>query len=243
MVSSSRTVDASSSRYTYIWRHSNAMDGSKLCIGSWASYLPHTMHCRIVDISFIIVFNVNMRVTFGLFIIYYFVCELQFSILFLFIIHHQYVTLPCIIDIKRPQCLLFQSHVIFSVLGIMLNCIHIFIITGSFLYWCVMRPASQRFFIHSCIYVRILIISYLATFLGTNSLSVLMCRKTVNQSTWYSVLRVTSWELALTSSQWLHISSHMRRLTMHSLLIGRPSRYIWQWDGPFIIWTLRQNCA
>jgi len=46
-----------------------------------------------------------------------------------------------------------------------------------------MRPASQRFFIHSCIYLRILIISYLATFLGTNnSLSVLMCRKEVNQS-------------------------------------------------------------
>jgi len=45
-----------------------------------------------------------------------------------------------------------------------------------------MRPASQRFFIHSCIYLRILIISYLATFLGTNSLSVLMCRNAVNQS-------------------------------------------------------------
>jgi len=64
-----------------------------------------------------------------------------------------------------------------------LNCIHIFIVTGSFLYWCVTRPASQRFFIiHSCIYLRILIISYLATFLSTNSLSVLMCRKAVNQS-------------------------------------------------------------
>jgi len=46
-----------------------------------------------------------------------------------------------------------------------------------------MRPASQRFFIHSCIYLRILIISYLATFLGTNSLSVLMCRKAINQTT------------------------------------------------------------
>jgi len=45
-----------------------------------------------------------------------------------------------------------------------------------------MRPASQRFFVHSCIYLRILIISYLAAFLGTNSLSVLMCRKAVNQS-------------------------------------------------------------
>jgi len=69
-----------------------------------------------------------------------------------------------------------------DVQGMTLNCIHNFIVTGSFLYWCVMRLASQRFFIHSCIYLRILIISYSATFLGTNSLSVLMCRKTVNQS-------------------------------------------------------------
>jgi len=45
-----------------------------------------------------------------------------------------------------------------------------------------MRPASQRFFMHSCIYLRILIISYLATFLGTNSLSVPMCHKEVNKS-------------------------------------------------------------
>jgi len=45
-----------------------------------------------------------------------------------------------------------------------------------------MRPASQRFFINSCIYLWIWIISYLATFLGTNSLSVLMCHKAVNQS-------------------------------------------------------------
>jgi len=45
-----------------------------------------------------------------------------------------------------------------------------------------MRLARQRFFIHSCIYLRILIISYLAMFLGTNSLSVRMCYKAVNQS-------------------------------------------------------------
>jgi len=65
-----------------------------------------------------------------------------------------------------------------------LNCIHIFIVTGSFLYWCVMRPASQRFFIHSCIYLRILIVSYLATFLGTNSLSMCWCavKQSINQS-------------------------------------------------------------
>jgi len=74
-----------------------------------------------------------------------------------------------------------------DVLGMTLNCVHIFIVTVRLLYWCVMRPASQRFFIRSCIYVRILIISYLATFLGTNSLYdlyvlIMMCRKAINQS-------------------------------------------------------------
>jgi len=67
-------------------------------------------------------------------------------------------------------------------LGMTLNCLHIFIVTGGFLFRCVMKPASQHFFIQSCIYLRILIISYLATFLGTNSLSVLMCRKAIYQS-------------------------------------------------------------
>jgi len=62
-----------------------------------------------------------------------------------------------------------------------------FIVTGSFLCWCVMRPASQRFFIHSCIYLRILITSYLATILA---LSVLMCRKPVYQSGLYASLSV-----------------------------------------------------
>jgi len=67
--------------------------------------------------------------------------------------------------------------------GMTLNCIHIFIVTDSFLYWCVMRPASQRFFIHNCIHLRILIISNLVTFLGTNSLSVLNAvKQSINQS-------------------------------------------------------------
>jgi len=47
---------------------------------------------------------------------------------------------------------------IFNVLSMTLNCIQIFIVTGCFLYWSVMRPASQRFFMHICIYIRILII-------------------------------------------------------------------------------------
>jgi len=45
-----------------------------------------------------------------------------------------------------------------------------------------MRPASQRFFIHSCIYLRILIISYLATFLGNAALIAFLCWCAVKQS-------------------------------------------------------------
>jgi len=68
-----------------------------------------------------------------------------------------------------------------DVQGITLNCFHIFIVTGSFLYRCVMRPASQLFLL-SCIYLRIFILPYLATCLGTYlCLYVLMCRKAVNQ--------------------------------------------------------------
>jgi len=55
-----------------------------------------------------------------------------------------------------------------------------------------MRPASQRFFKHSCMYLRILTISNLATFLGTNSLSVLMWRKAVNQSINYPLCTQSS---------------------------------------------------
>jgi len=88
----------------------------------------------------------------------------------------KYVTLRCYATVTIVTLL---DAVI---LGMTLNCIHIFIVTGSFLYWCVMRPARQRFFIHRCIYILIVITSYLAAFLGTNSLSVLMCRKAVNQS-------------------------------------------------------------
>jgi len=79
---------------------------------------------------------------------------------------------------KTHKSLKVCGRLLVYVLGMTLN----FHVTGSFLYWCVMRPASQRFFVHSCIQLQILIISYLATFLGTNSLSVLMCRKAVNQS-------------------------------------------------------------
>jgi len=76
-----------------------------------------------------------------------------------------------------------------------------------------MRPASQRFFIHSCIYLRILIISYLATFLGTNSLSVLMCRKAVNQSINQSINQPLS---MISNSPW-------RRKLLH-----KSSRVVWR---------------
>jgi len=68
-----------------------------------------------------------------------------------------------------------------DVQGMTLNCIHIFIVTGS-LFVLMCREASQSAFLYKHIYLRILIISYLATFLGTNSLSMLMRRKAVNQS-------------------------------------------------------------
>jgi len=69
-------------------------------------------------------------------------CSLDFSFLFA----HYYARVKFI-------WLNFNNQLFKTVLGMMLNCIHIFIVTGSFLYWCVMRLASQRFFIHSCIYL------------------------------------------------------------------------------------------
>jgi len=118
------------------------------------------------------------------------------------------------------------------ILGMTLNCIHIFIIAGSFLYCCVMRPASQRFFILTCIYLRILIIPYLATFLGTNSLSVLMCRKAVNQSInqlWTKVkLVLFGWQCKTPSCDWLRAFTIKKRHppcfakieTLYKLCIG-----------------------
>jgi len=67
-----------------------------------------------------------------------------------------------------------------------------------------MRPANQRFYIHSCIYLQILIISFLATFLGTNSLSVLMCRKAVNQSINQSISKSGKFDLITSILRHLH---------------------------------------
>jgi len=78
-----------------------------------------------------------------------------------------------------------------------LNCIHIFIVTGSSLYWCAMRPTNQHFFIHSCIYLRILIISCsTSTILGSNGLNstdVPLSKKQTNvtsvlQSSWKTII-------------------------------------------------------
>jgi len=65
-----------------------------------------------------------------------------------------------------------------------LNCIQTFIVTGSFLYWCVMRPASQRFF--SCIHLRISITSCLSTFLG----NLIAVKQSINK--WTNISRETS---------------------------------------------------
>jgi len=61
---------------------------------------------------------------------------------------YSYYSMCCVywMSIKR----IFYSSTP-NVLGMTLNCIHIFIVTGSFLYWCVIWLASQRFFIHSFI--------------------------------------------------------------------------------------------
>jgi len=65
------------------------------------------------------------------------------------------------------------------------------------------HEAGQSAFLHmhSCICLRILIIYYLATFLGTDSLSVLMCRKAVNQS----ISCYCIWHLPACTSRWWYV--------------------------------------
>jgi len=53
---------------------------------------------------------------------------------------------------KLFNSIIKRFHIVEIVLGMTLNCIHIFIVTGSVLYWRVLRPASQRFFIVVFIY-------------------------------------------------------------------------------------------
>jgi len=92
------------------------------------------------------------------------------------------------------------------VLGMTLNCIRIFIVTGSFFYWCVIRPARQRFFI----YLRILIISYLATFFALiDFLCWCAVKQSINQF-WcgYVNLRFIS-ILVMIYSKW---TDHLREL-------------------------------
>jgi len=60
------------------------------------------------------------------------------------------------------------------------------------------HEAGQSTFLHTQLYfyLRILIITYLATFLGTNSLYVLMCHKAVNQSIDQSCIQLVLYKLA-----------------------------------------------
>jgi len=132
----------------------------------------------------------------------------------------------------------------FKFLGTILNCIHIFIVTGNFLYWCVMRPVSQCFFIHSCIYLRILIISYLATFLGNNSLYV-MCCKAVSQSTfklWKSALAffpINNFQLQSCSCTYVWMINNANKFTksVHMNLYFTKNNYGSTWREKIKIYT------
>jgi len=98
---------------------------------------------------------------------------------------------------------------------------HIFIVTGGiFVLWCY-EAASLQFYIHACIYLQILIISCLATFLGTKSLSVLIIvqsSQSINQSiNWrttcvrkFVVLRavITVHRCHRLSHTWLSLNTH-----------------------------------
>jgi len=128
--------------------------------------------------------------------------------------HTQYCRTRCVLHrtfVKYVyiQHLLVMFHSVTHVQGMTLNCIHIFIVTGSFLYWCVIKVVSLRFFIQSRIYLRIFSISYLATFLGTSQ-SVLMCRKAVNQSMSHalslSTPTISQYHKITTSTPYIQIS-------------------------------------
>jgi len=106
-----------------------------------------------------------------------------------------------------------------------------------------MRPASQRFFIHSCIYLRMLIMSYLATFLGTNGLSVLMCRKAVNQSINHGLIIVCcptfriSFRISFPSARRQNCSS------CHNMYWRHPELYAIHQDRTSSMQTRRNSCG
>jgi len=118
-----------------------------------------------------------------------------------------------------------------------LNCIHTFIVAGSFLYWYVMRPASQRFFILTGSYLRIVIIPHLATFLGTNSLSVPMCRKAVNQS--ISCLDCSM--VKVSDSLWCHWLSSFIHFSNTSGDEGRGIEYVYVDYSSITSFSLNQH--
>jgi len=68
-------------------------------------------------------------------------------------------------------------------MGMTLNCIHIFIVTGNFLYRCVMRPAMQSAFLQTQSYLSTNLDHIFSNVSRHYSLFVLMYRTAVNQST------------------------------------------------------------
>jgi len=76
--------------------------------------------------------------------------------------------------------------------------------------------SALRFFIHNCIHLRILIISNLVTFLGTDSLYVLMCREAVNQSINQSINFIIITRHHVMIFTLLHHLSSVRSISYHS---------------------------
>jgi len=112
------------------------------------------------------------------------------------------------------------------------NCIHIFIVTSSFLYWSFLRPAPSVSS-YSCIYLRISIISYSATFLGTDSLSVLMCRKAVTQLINQSI--ALSVEVALFESAAVRDRSEYRLVCCSSALLSVEGIDVCCWNRCLVV--------
>jgi len=131
-----------------------------------------------------------------------------------------------------------------------LNCIHILIVTGSF-FVLMCHEAGHAVSVsslssHRCIYLRILIISYLATFLGTNSLYVLMCRKAVSQSIKQSIETIMSNKVELHFGQaymglfnWFELNDVLKINEVRDLCLSQDDmlvlcelqRYLYNVDG------------
>jgi len=87
----------------------------------------------------------------------------------------------------------------------------------------VLRPASQRFVKHNCIYLRILIIFYSATFFGTNSLFVLMSvKQSINQSNSHTPPSLSAdYNTYGFLVWWVESAKSLHVRSCHSVLIAR----------------------